>query len=105
MADYFDLLIVGDSIALDEFGLPLSVEGRASIAQDLKHMIRESGLLVEMIGERDGLKIQRNMNRIEQAVENDVRIKPGTAQLTRTDIGEFYLTATTLKYGDIEVTV
>jgi len=105
MADYFDLLIIGDSIALDDFGLPLSVDGRVSIAQDLKHMIRETGLLVEMIGERNGQKIKRNMMQIEQKVENDLRITPGTAQMTRIDNNTFSLTAKTIKYGDIEVTL
>lgn len=105
MADYFDLLITGDAIALDNFGLPQSVEGRASIAQDLKIMIRESGLLVELIAERNAQKIKRNMIRIEQMVENDMRIVPGTASMTRTQNTEFYLTAKTIKYGDIGVTL
>ena len=98
MADYVDILISGDSIALDNVGLPLTVEGRASIAQDIKHMVRETGLLVEMIGERNAQKIKRNMVRIEQAVENDARIRPGTARMTRLNI-----TAKTMKYGDLEV--
>jgi Protein of unknown function (DUF2590) len=105
MADYFDLLISADAIALDQFGLPQSVEGRASIAQDLKIMIRESGLLVELIAERNAQKIKRNMIRIEQMVENDIRITPGTAVMTRTQIDEFYLTAKTIKYGDVEIEV
>jgi len=104
MADYFDLLIVSDAIALDSFGLPQSVEGRASIAQDLKIMIRESGLLIELIAERNAQRIKRNMIRIEQMVENDTRIIPGTAVMSRTQNAEFYLTAQTIKYGEIEVT-
>lgn len=105
MADYFDLLIAADSIVLDEFGLPLSVEGRVSIAQDIKHMIRESGLLVEMVGERSTEKVKRNMVRIEQLIENDLRIRPGTATVTRASNEVFWLTAKTMKYGDIEVSL
>lgn len=103
MADYLDILISGDSIALDNFGLPLTVDGRASIAQDIKHMVRETGLLVEMIGERNAQRIKRNMVRIEQAVENDVRIRPGTARMTRLNNDTFFITAKTMKYGDLEV--
>lgn len=103
MADYLDILISGDSIALDNFGLPLTVDGRASIAQDIKHMVRETGLLVEMIGERNAQKIKRNMVRIEQAVENDARIRPGTARMTRLNNDTFFITARTMKYGDLEV--
>lgn len=103
--DYFDLLIAADGIVLDELGLPLPIDGRASIAQDIKHMVRESGLLVEVVGERSGEKVKRNMVRIEQLIENDLRIRPGTAIVTRTDVGEFYLTAKTMKYGDIEVSL
>lgn len=103
MADYLDILISGDSIALDNVGLPLTVEGRASIAQDIKHMVRETGLLVEMIGERNAQRIKRNMVRIEQAVENDARIRPGTARMTRLNNDTFFITAKTMKYGDLEV--
>jgi len=100
--DYFDLLIVGDSIALDQFGLPMFVTGRESIAQDIKNMIREHGYLVDMIAERNGQRIQRFMTLIEDLVENDVRIRPGTASLVRTDNDTFLLTAKTMKYGDLE---
>lgn len=103
--DYFDLLIASDGIVLDAFGLPLSISGRASIAQDIKHMVRESGLLVEMIGQRASEKVNRNMVRIEQLIENDLRLVPGTARVTRTDDGEFFITARTMQYGDIELSL
>lgn len=103
MADYVDLLIEDDGIALDALGIPVLIDGRASIAQDIKHMIRESGLLVELIGERNREKVKRNMVRIEKRVEDDLRIRPGTAKVTRTETGTFYVTARTMKYGEIEV--
>lgn len=104
-ADYFDLYIAADGIALDSFGLPLSVDARASIAQDIKHMIRESGYLVQMIAERNGQQIQRYMNLIEEMVENDLRIQPGTAEFQRQDDETFLLTATTIKYGLLELSL
>lgn len=103
MADYLDLLISGDAVALDGFGLPLLIDGRASIAQDIKHMIRETGLLIEMVAERNPEKVKRNMVRIERHVEDDTRIRPGTARVTRVDNNTFYLTAQTTKYGELEI--
>lgn len=103
MADYVDLSIHSDAIQLDSFGLPLLIDGRASIAQDIKHMVRETGLLVEMVGERNAERVKRNMVRIERHVEDDARIRPGTARVTRVNTDTFYLTAQTIKYGDLEV--
>lgn len=103
MADYIDLLIEDDGIALDPLGLPIFIDGRASIAQDIKHMIRETGMLIEMIGERNREKIKRNMIRIERHVEEDLRIRPGTAKVSRTDNGTFFITAKTMQYGDVEI--
>ncbi|MBL4761397.1 MAG: DUF2590 family protein [Gammaproteobacteria bacterium] len=100
--NYVDLLVVDDDLILDGIGVPGEVGGRASIAQDIKHMIRETGLLVELIGERSTTKVAVNMNRIEIKIENDLRIKPGTARVIRTDIGTFFMTAKTIKYGDLE---
>ncbi|MDG9666723.1 DUF2590 family protein [Hahella sp. CR1] len=102
MADFIDLHIVNNDISLDAIGVPQEISGRASIAQDIKHMIRESGLLVELIGERNPEKVALNLSRIETRVENDARIKPGTAKVTRTDPETVYITAKTLKYGHIE---
>lgn len=102
MDKYTDLLITDDGVTLDAFGLPVLISGRASIAQDIKHMIRETGLLIEMIGERHAEKVQRKMNQLERHIEDDVRIKPGTANITRTDTETFYITAKTMEYGEIE---
>jgi hypothetical protein len=102
MDNHVDLLVDGDSIVLDAIGVPVLISGRASIAQDLKNMIRETGYLIEMIGERSNEKVTRNMVRIETKVEEDLRIKPGTAKVTRTDNNTFFVTATTIEYGDVE---
>lgn len=96
-------MIVSDDIALGDVGAPIRVDDRACIAQDIKHMIRETGLLVEMIGQRDSGAVQMNMKKIEIEVENDERIRPGTARMTRTDIDTFYLTADTMDFGALEI--
>lgn len=99
---YIDLLIDGDSIVLDHMGNPVLISGRSSIAQDLKHMIRESGLLVELVGQRSTDRVKLNLIKLENLVEDDIRIKPGTASITQTDTETFWIQATTIDYGDVE---
>lgn len=55
MSSYIDLLIAGNDLVLDPSHQPLLVDDRASIAQDIAHMIRESGLLVTLVAERSAL--------------------------------------------------
>ena len=105
MADYIDLLISGDDLTLDEGGIPQKVDDRASIAQDLVHMIRESGLLVELVANRDERKKAENLLKITLAVDDDERIVPGTAAIEQAALGLFTLTATTVKYGDVSVSL
>jgi hypothetical protein len=101
VAEYIDLLIEQDDLTLDAGGNPKLVDGRASIAQDIKHMIRESGLLVDIIANRDALTRRTNIIRITMAVDDDERIVPGTAEVEESAPGEYWLTATTVKYGNI----
>lgn len=107
MPDFYrDLLISEDDLALDAGGQPILVTGRACIAQDIMHMIRESALLVELIGERDVMKRKTNLVRLTLMIDQDYRIKPGTARIQEvwTDRArvEFWATAETLRYGKIE---
>ena len=104
MTDYVDILMDEDDIALDRAGGPLYVSGLDSIAQDIKHLVRETGLLVEMIGQRDEVSIQQNIQRLVVAVEDEPRIIPGTVKIVRTDNETLYLTATTV-LGDINFQV
>lgn len=99
---YVDLLVADDGIVLDAAGNPVLIHGRESIAQDIQHMIRESGLLIEMVGERNPERVQMKMIQLEGRIEDDVRIKPGTAVITRTDTDTFWIQATTIEYGDVE---
>lgn len=63
MADptYTDILITDGDITLDAGGQPVLVYDRPCIAQDILHMILESGLLVELIGERDARNRKTNI--------------------------------------------
>ncbi|BFM20517.1 DUF2590 family protein [Gilvimarinus japonicus] len=101
--DYVDLLVTDDDLTLGPTTEPVLVSDRASIAQDIKHLVRESGLLVVMLAERDSDKVAVNMRRIETLVENDLRIKPGTARVRRADTQTIYITANTVKFGPVEV--
>lgn len=66
-------------------------------------MIRDSGLLVTLVAERDRLKQRDCIQQLELLVEADERLVPGTAQITQLQPGQYLVTATTLKFGDIEV--
>lgn len=99
--NYWDLRIVDDDIALDVGRQPLKLADRASIAQDIAHMIRERGYLTAMIAERDVRKRKYQMVLITIAVDDDTRIVPGTAQISESAAGELWLTAKTVEYGDL----
>jgi hypothetical protein len=105
MPDYIDLLITDDDFSLDAGGIPQMVDGRDAIAQDLVHMIRETGLLVELVANRDPRKKAQNLLRITIEMDNDERIVPGTSAIEESDPGRFTLTATTVQYGDISLSV
>ncbi|WP_444894908.1 DUF2590 family protein [Microbulbifer sp. SSSA005] len=108
MSDFEDLLISDErDLSLDAGGFPVICSGRVSIGQDIKHRILESGLALLLIGERDPRKIAQIKNQILLLVDTDERVRPGTAQIVadNNDSGGYWLTATTMKYGDIQVTL
>lgn len=105
MSEFVDLLIVGNDLLLDPSRQPLLIDGRASIAQDIAHMIRESGLLVTLVAERDRLRQRDCRQQLELLVEADERLVPGTAQIIPEGNGRCLVTATTLHFGHLRVTV
>ena len=105
MSNYIDLWIVDNDLVLDPSRQPLLIEDRASIAQDIAHMIRDSGLLVTLVAERDRLRQRDCIQQLELLVEADERLVPGTALITLLQPGQYLVTATTLKFGDVEVTL
>lgn len=105
MSEYIDLLIHDNDLVLDLSRQPLLIDDRASIAQDIAHMIRDSGLLVTLVAERDRLRQRDCIQQMELLVEVDERLVPGTALITQLEPGQYLVTATTLKFGTIEVTV
>ncbi|NBF05297.1 DUF2590 family protein [Pseudomonas sp. Fl5BN2] len=105
MSEYIDLWIVDNDLVLDPSRQPLLIEDRASIAQDIAHMIRDSGLLVTLVAERDRLRQRDCIQQLELLVESDERLVPGTALITQLQPGQYLVTATTLQFGNIEVTL
>ena len=104
-AQYWDLRVVNDALALDVAGNPLLVEDKDCIAQDLEHMIRESGILVDLVANRSesvkNIKLQELIGR----VEDDTRIVPGSVFIEEPHLGTFYLIAETVDFGQLEQTM
>lgn len=105
MSEYVDLLIVDNDLALDPSRQPRLIDDRACIAQDIAHMIRDSGLLVVLVAERDRLRQRDCIQQLELLVEDDIRLVPGTARITQLEPGVYLVTAKTLKFGLIEVSL
>lgn len=105
MSEYVDLLIVDNDLALDPSNQPRLIDDRACIAQDIAHMIRDSGLLVTLVAERDRLRQRDCIQQMELLVETDERLVPGTARITQLEPGQYLVTAKTLKFGLIEVSL
>ncbi len=105
MSLYIDLLIQDNDLVLDPSRQPQLVDDRASIAQDIAHMIRESGLLVTLVAERDRFRQRDCIQQLELLVEADERLVPGTAQITTQGLGQYLVTARTVEFGAIEVTL
>ncbi|MEH6649987.1 MAG: DUF2590 family protein [Motiliproteus sp.] len=108
-AKYIDLLIEGDDLSLDQAGLPVLVFDRDSIAQDIKHAIRESGHLIEMVAERSDEKRRLLLQKIRMVVEEDRRIVPGTVEITLLtpnftgSAGDWALVADTREFGPVDI--
>lgn len=102
---YIDLLITDNDLTLDTGGEPVHVDDRDSIAQDIKHLIRESGLMVQIIGQRDTVKVRANLQTLELLIEDDERLVPGTVKITQTTRELFFVTAETIQFGLIEFTI
>lgn len=105
MADYVDILITDDDLTLDAGGEPQLIYDADCITQDIKHLIRDSGLMVEIIGQRNEVAIRANLQTLILMIEDDVRLVPGTVAISQTDTETFYITATTYKYGVVNLQV
>jgi len=102
MSDKFvDIKVVDGGWDIDAGKQPLSCSDLYSIAQDVKHAIMESGLMRELIAERNPTLRNDVLIQIEQLAEDDIRIIPGTATVTELDPSQILLTADAYEYGPI----
>lgn len=102
---YIDLLISDDDLSLDSGGEPLLVFDRQCIEQDIKNLIRESGLLIELIGERDAVKRANSLQQLELLIEDDDRLMAGTIAITQQSISQYLITADTVDFGSVSFLV
>lgn len=103
-SEWRDILITDRDITLDPAGIPDYVIHRPSITQDIVHMILESGLLIELVGERSRAKWTGNITRIEMLVEDDQRIIPGTVVIDWNNPEQILLFAQSV-LGDVSVSL
>ena len=101
MADEYDLKIVDGDLAFGPDDEPVFVADAAAVAQDVKHRLEESGLTAELVG--DDADPQSVLDAIAFEVEEDLRIKPGTAAAEVTAPGKVSVTAKTM--DDVEIQV
>ncbi len=102
MSTNIDLLITEDDLTLAG-GEPRLITDKKCIEQDIKHMIREHGFAVQMVANRNPVEVAYLAQRIEMEMEKDVRLIPGTAQVTELVTGQFLATADTVQFGGLSV--
>lgn len=106
MPKYFDLKIENDDLAIDPYNQAELLWDRDSIAQDLIHMIRETGYLVAMVGERNPDRRSLLLQKIMIEAEKDVRIVPGTVRIsTDGSLKRWTLRCDTYEFGKIAKTL
>lgn len=103
--DYIDLRITNNDLTLGPGNEPSLLGDRDSIIQDIKHLIRDCGLLSACIGERDNAKVALLMQKLELKIEDDLRLVPGTIKITRKTSELFLIDAMTVKFGQINMQV
>ncbi|CCK75056.1 conserved hypothetical protein, phage-related [Oleispira antarctica RB-8] len=99
---YSDLKIIDDDLVRDEYGQPVFIYDRDVVDQDIRHSIRESGLLEDLIGERSPFQRKMILSKLRILIESDPRVIPGTSEMTSIDIENFMITADT-DFGPIRM--
>ena len=102
---YIDLHISNNDLTLDSGGEPVLLNDRDSIAQDIKHLIRESGFMVKIIGQRDPIQVAINLQALELLIEEDIRLIPGTIRIKQTTTELFFVLADTVAFGPIDFVI
>lgn len=103
MAGEYDLYLVSGDLAFGPDDEPRFLAGAAAVAQDVKHRLVESGLAAELVA--DDADPDAALAAIAFAVEEDTRIRPGSARPEIAAAGQITVTARTLDGAPITVTV
>ena len=98
---HIDLSIVDGDLNLDEVFAPLKLSVADVIAQDIKHRLLESGLLVRLVKLRNKNSIAMILTEIELIVEQDNRLVPGSINVFVTQQQTIGIKATTKEYGKL----
>jgi len=101
VATYSDLQFDNDDLVLDSAGEPVLVEDAACITQDVKHLIRDSGLMVQMIGQRNSAVVDDLVLQLTLMIEDDERLVPGTVSIEQSTAEVFFISADTYEFGPI----
>jgi len=104
MPTYRDIKITDDDLALDGVNAQI-IYDLDVIIQDLTNALRESGLLLELIGERSSVQRRLIEQKIILLMESDARIIPGTVELTGATVGNYLLTGETYDFGAVELKI
>lgn len=100
MAVFVDLLIMNGDLVLDAGRNPLLTTDSACIAQDITHMILESGLAKELVAERSETIISDVERQLILLAESDERIIPGSGKIEHGE-KQRILSVSSYEFGDV----
>jgi len=98
---HIDLNIIDGDLNLDELLAPAKLNVADVIAQDIKHRLLESGLLVRLVKLRNKNSIAMILTEIELIVEQDNRLVPGSINVFLTQQKTIAIEAATKEYGKL----
>ncbi|NRB23809.1 DUF2590 family protein [Shewanella sp.] len=102
---YSDLLIIDGALSLDVGAQPNLTHTRASIAQDVKHMLMASGLVTKLLAQRSSVMRSDVYTEMELLIETDIRLVPGTIEFDIRTPELITIDATTYEFGPLSTEV
>lgn len=98
---YLDIFITDRDLTLDGGKMPARCGNRLSIAQDIKHLLLESGLPTALIGERSGILRADILLQMVLLIEDDERIAAGTVRIVEKNAEDLIIYADTVDFGSL----
>ena len=100
---HIDLNIVDGDFVFNQSLSADTLQAANVIAQDVKHRIIESGILVRLIKLRNVNGIAQMLTELELEVEKDNRLKPGTILVNYNTDRTLSIEAETRQYGKVKL--